>query len=111
MDIWENFGITTINREGMSMRKKSQTEVRFTVDEDFLDELGERLDQSKATDIVRTALTLLDWVSNEAIHGREILSADENSNKFYRLAMPELSRARAKAPVTLSAKVPATTAG
>lgn len=80
------------------MRKKPQTEVRFTVDKDFLDELGKRLDQCKATDIVRTALTLLDWVSNEAIQGREILSAEENNNKFYRLAMPELSRARAKAP-------------
>ncbi len=93
------------------MRKKPQTEVRFTVDTDFLDELGERLDQSKATDIVRTALTLLDWASDEAIHGREILSADESSNKFYRLAMPELSRARAKAPAKIDAKAAATTAG
>ena len=75
------------------MRQESkQTEVRVSIDSDFLNSLEEKLGISKSTDLTRVALSLLDWASDEARNGRLILSTDEKGQDAHRLVMPELSR-------------------
>lgn len=66
-------------------------EVRFNVDDKFLEELQKSLKTSKATDVVREALTVLNWAVNEKSKGREILSGDADANNLVRLATPGLS--------------------
>jgi hypothetical protein len=79
------------------MPTPSQTEVRFLIDSDFLETLKNRLGKSKATDIMRAALTLLDWATEEAEQGRVILSATEQGGDIHRLVMPELAHPKSSA--------------
>ena len=65
-------------------------EVRFNVDDKFLANLQETLGTSKATDVVKEALTVLNWAVNEKSKGREILSGDADANNLVRLATPGL---------------------
>jgi hypothetical protein len=46
----------------------------------------------KATDVVREALTLFNWASEERAHGRLILSTDREGKDVARLAMPSLAK-------------------
>ena len=68
------------------------TELRFTVNTDFLKKLQERLQVERGTDIARSALTLLDWASEETSSGRVILSSTSEGTEVHRLVMPELKR-------------------
>lgn len=74
--------------------KLEQTEVRLLIDKEYLEKLQKRLGATKATDLTRTALTLLDWASEEAAHGRVVLSSDQQGDQVHRLTMPELSRVK-----------------
>ncbi len=69
----------------------SLREIRFTVNEDFLNELERRLGVSRSTDVAKSALSLLDWASNEVARGRVILSSSEDGEDVHRLVMAELS--------------------
>lgn len=69
----------------------SKTEIRFTIDSDFLKRLEERLGMDRATEIAKSALTLLDWASTETQKGRVILSSTDSGKEVHRLVMPELS--------------------
>lgn len=69
-----------------------QTEIRLLVDKKYLEKLQKRLGTTKATDLTRAALTMLDWASVEAEHGRLVLSSDQDGSDVRQLAMPELSR-------------------
>ncbi len=80
----------------MADKGKDVTEIRFTVDRQFLNDLEQRLGVDKATDIARSALTLLDWASNETRAGRIILSSTESGGDLHRLVMPELAQAKAR---------------
>jgi hypothetical protein len=71
------------------------TELRFTVDAQFLDALRNRLGLSKGADVAKAALTLLDWASIEAKAGKVILSSNQNGGEIHRLVMAELSSAAA----------------
>jgi hypothetical protein len=66
------------------------TELRFTVDADFLKRLQDRLGVDKGTEVARSALTLLDWASTESSNGRVILSSTGDGKDVHRLVMPEL---------------------
>ena len=74
----------------MARSDESQVEVRFTVDRNFLEKIEKRLGVSRATDVARSALTLLDWASSESSNGRVILSSTESGSDVHRLVMPEL---------------------
>lgn len=67
------------------------TEVRVAIDSSFLKHLEDRLGLTRSTDVARVALSLLDWASEEAAHGRMILSTDKDGKDAHRLVMPELS--------------------
>ena len=69
-----------------------EAEVRFSVNADFLKALQQRLGVDRATDVARSALTLLDWASREASGGRIILSTTDDGKDVHRLVMPELSQ-------------------
>jgi hypothetical protein len=66
-------------------------ELRMQIDDGFMETLRRRLDL-RATDIVREALTILNWAVHEREQGRVILSADPNGQSVQRLAMPVLDR-------------------
>lgn len=71
---------------------KDQTEVRFMVDASYLKQLQEKLGVDRATDVARSALTLLNWAAGEVKNGRLILSSSENGQDVHRLVMPELTK-------------------
>jgi hypothetical protein len=77
---------------GVNMAEYSSkvTELRFTVDADFLKRLQDRLGVDKGTEVARSALTLLDWASTESSNGRVILSSTGDGKDVHRLVMPEL---------------------
>jgi hypothetical protein len=67
-------------------------ELRMQVEDDFLGNLMRILGLSRATDVVREALTLLNWAVQERRKGRVIVSADANGRNTARLVMPSLER-------------------
>lgn len=73
------------------MSDSKKTEVRFSVDADYLAQLQQRLGLKKSSDLTKVALTLLDWASDEVVHDRAILSADKQGKDVHRLVMPELN--------------------
>ena len=68
-------------------------ELRMQLDDEFIRTLQDRLDL-RATEIVREALTILNWAIHERERERVILSADRNGQSVERLAMPVLDRIR-----------------
>jgi predicted RNA polymerase sigma factor len=64
-------------------------EIRMEVEDQFIKRLQSDL-QLRGTDIVREALTILNWAVNERRLGRVILSADTTGGNVVRLAMPSL---------------------
>ena len=72
-------------------------EVRFNVDDDFLKNLQLNLGTTKATDVVKEALTVLNWAVNEKSKGRQILSGDPDANNLVRLATPGLDSVKSSA--------------
>lgn len=73
-----------------------RSEIRVSVDSEFLKGLQERLGLSKSTDVTRVALSLLNWASDEAEHNRMILSTTRDGKDVHRLVMPELSNIKQK---------------
>lgn len=69
-------------------------EIRLYIDDEFMDSLKMRLNEAKATDVAKDALTLLNWAVSEVKDGRVILSADKNGTDIHRLAMPALDRVK-----------------
>ena len=67
-------------------------ELRMQVDDQFINELQRVVSASRATDVVREALTLLNWAVQERLRGRVILSANTDGHDVSRLAMPSLER-------------------
>lgn len=74
-----------------------QTEIRVTIDAEFLSKLQKKLGLSKTTDVTRAALSLLDWASDEAVQDRMILSTTKDGKDAHRLVMPELSQVKKSA--------------
>ena len=72
------------------MSKPKQVEVRFMVDQSFIEQLRERLGGATNSDLARSAFTLLDWASNETQGGRLVLSSSGSGDDVHRLVMPEL---------------------
>lgn len=54
--------------------------------------LRRKLDLPRTTDIVREALTILNWAVQERERNRVILSADPSGQSVERLAMPVLDK-------------------
>ncbi len=71
------------------MSSQFKTEIRFLIDCEFLEKLEEKLAEPKATNIVKAALTLLDWATDELQQERVILSAKSEGQDVHRLVMPE----------------------
>ena len=72
-------------------------EVRFNVDDKFLENLQSQLGTSKSTDIMREALTVLNWAVGERSRGRDILSGDPDASNLTRLATPGLESVKKSA--------------
>lgn len=79
-------------------------EVRFTVDEAYINDLQRKLKGAKATDIAREALTIFNWAVEEAARGRVIVSTGPDGKDVHRLAMPSLSQAAIGASPETKAK-------
>ena len=70
-------------------------ELRFQIDDDFLDKLKEKLGTTKPTDVARDALTLLNWAVDEKRAGRDIASAS-GGDIYAKVAMPSLDKVQKK---------------
>jgi hypothetical protein len=77
----------------MGRTGRKETEVRLSIDSDFLKELQDKLGVDRATDVARAGLTILNWAAGEASRGRLILSSTSNGEDIHRLVMPELTTA------------------
>jgi len=67
-------------------------EVRFQVDDAFLQNLQKKLGTTKSTDVARDALTLLNWAVGEKGAGRDVASTKDDGSIHAKLAMPSLDR-------------------
>lgn len=74
------------------------SEVRFQVDENYLDAIREALGtpNAKPTELVRDSLTILRWAAEERSKGRYILSTKQDGSDVVRLVMPSLEAAAPK---------------
>ncbi|HEY1769604.1 MAG TPA: hypothetical protein VGG02_05055 [Chthoniobacterales bacterium] len=69
-------------------------EARIILDDGLLKTLKRRLKTEKATDIIREALGLLDWATEEVGRDRVILSVGEEGEDPKRIETPGLRQAR-----------------
>jgi len=67
-------------------------EIRFQIDDAFLQNLQMKLVKATSTDLARDALTLLNWAVTEKSQGREIASITKDGSVYAKLAMPSLDR-------------------
>jgi hypothetical protein len=67
-------------------------EIRFTINAEFIKGLQKDLDEPTATEIARSALSLLNWAVKETKEGRVIVSSDRKGDAQHRLAMPILDQ-------------------
>jgi hypothetical protein len=73
-------------------------EIRINVDDAFLRNLQDKIGNSpQATDIVRDALTILNWAIGEVADGRVLLSSSACGDDVHRLVMPTLCRVETRA--------------
>src|ERR1700687_4478700 len=80
---WSNYGVSYTEEMKMA-------EVRFKVGDDFLKNLQQTMGTTKTTAIMKEALTVFNWALKEKSEGRQILSADSETNNLVRLATPGL---------------------
>jgi len=92
LDVWRILGYCL----DKSWIKKGLTmEVRFNVtDDEFMERLQNALKVKTAAEVVKQALTLLNWVIGEVGRNRIILSSDLNGQNVHRLVMPALDRVK-----------------
>jgi len=70
-------------------------EVRFNVtDDEFMESLEKALKVRTAAEVVKQALTLLNWAVGEVGLKRIILSSDINGQNVHRLVMPALDKVK-----------------
>ena len=55
-------------------------EVRLTIDDQLMQTLKARMKTERSVDIIREALGLLDWATEEAADGKAILSIGEDGS-------------------------------
>lgn len=71
-------------------------EIRFTVDEKFINGLKKDTGIDKATQLTSDALTLLKWAVGEVKKGRVLISTDEHGSDARKIVMPVLEMAKQK---------------
>lgn len=70
------------------------TEVRFSVDADYINELKDALGAKSATEVTQEALTILKWAVEERQRGHQILSANSAGSDLQRLVTPRLQNVK-----------------
>ncbi len=71
-------------------------EIRFTVDEKFIDGLKKDTGIDKASQLTNDALVLLKWAVGEVKSGRVLISTDQNGGDAKRIVMPALEMAKSQ---------------
>lgn len=71
-------------------------EIRFTVDEKFINGLRKDTGIEKATQLTSDALILLKWAVGEVKKGRVLITTDENGFDARKIVMPVLEMAKHK---------------
>jgi hypothetical protein len=71
-------------------------EIRFTVDEKFIDGLKKDTGIDKASQLTNDALVLLKWAVSEVKNGRVLISTDQNGGDAKRIVMPALEMAKSQ---------------
>lgn len=71
-------------------------EIRFTVDEKFIEGLKKDTGIEKASQLTNDALTLLKWAVGEVKNGRVLISTDEHGGDAKKIVMPALEMAKSR---------------
>lgn len=69
-------------------------EVRTNIDDEFMNDLMNKMNISKPGPITKEAFTLLNWAVNEVIKGRIILSSNADGGEIKQLSMPSLDNVK-----------------
>ncbi len=72
-------------------------EIRLKVDDAYLRSLSEKVGNRTSTDVMRDALTILNWAVEERLAGRMVLSSKPDGTDVSRLVMPSLEYVAATA--------------
>lgn len=75
-------------------------EIRFSVDQKFMDSLKRDTGEEKATKLTSDALILLKWLVGEVRKGRIIMTTDEEGKDVRKVVMPILEQAKEEAKET-----------
>ncbi len=95
MILESNQAISSGIRESSRIRDGCMAELRFKVDDRFMDQLSKMIGDRSYTEIVRDALTILKWAAEERRRDRYIVSADADGKDAHRLVLPSLEIAAA----------------
>lgn len=71
-------------------------EIRFTVDEKFIESLKKETGVDKASQLTNDALILLKWAVGEVKNGRVLISTDEKGGDAKKIVMPTLEMAKSQ---------------
>ena len=71
-------------------------EVRFSVDQEFIDDLKKNAGVDKVSKLTSEALTLYNWALSQAKQGRVLVSANPDGSNPERIVTPTLEQARPK---------------
>lgn len=69
-------------------------EVRLKIPDEMAQHLMKQIGVKNGTDLVKEALTLLDWAADKATSGNYIVAADEHGKPLEKMTTPGLLRAR-----------------
>jgi len=69
-------------------------EIRFTVDEKFINGLKKDTGIDKASQLTNDALTLMKWAVGEVKKGRVLISTDEKGGDAKKIVMPILENSK-----------------
>lgn len=69
-------------------------EMRFQIDDDLIRGLQQRTNETRASDLGRDGISLLNWATAEIEKGRTVASYDESGRMMRMPVMDVLSRAQ-----------------
>ena len=71
-------------------------EIRFSTDDEFINELKEMTGSTRSNVVVEEALALYRWALEQKEEGKDIFAADSNGQNPVRVVLPRLSRVKKK---------------
>lgn len=71
-------------------------EIRFTTDEEYVDNLKELTGTTKSNQIIEEALALYDWAVKQKQLGKDVYSFNTEGKNVEKIVLPNLSKVKQK---------------